>query len=73
MSTGKTPAATDTRWPWHSKTTYKDGSVRENDYAADFDPAGFARHLSSKPNVAQVELTTMFVGGIQVTPTARTP
>ena len=61
-------------WPWHMRVTHTDGTVREEDYhaqdyAADFDTIGFARHLSSRPNVARVDLATSFVAGEQVTPT----
>lgn len=56
-------------WPWHVTATYADGSVQENDYAGDFDPIGFARHLSSRPNVVRVDVATSFVAGEQVTPT----
>jgi hypothetical protein len=57
-----------TRWPWHVTVTYADGTVREDDYAADFDPVGFAQHLSRKPSVTRVEVTTVFVSGEQVSP-----
>lgn len=56
------------RWPWRMTTTFTNGDVREDDYAADFDPVGFAKHVSAKPDVDHVELSTRFVGGEQVTP-----
>jgi hypothetical protein len=58
----------DTRWPWRITATYADGSVRKDDYASDFEPLGFAQHLSQKPNVTRVEVTTVFVAGEQVSP-----
>jgi hypothetical protein len=58
----------DTRWPWRITITYADGSVRNDDYADDFQPLGFAQHLSSKPNVVRVEVTTVYVNGEQVSP-----
>jgi hypothetical protein len=62
-----------TRWPWRLTVTYADGTVREDDYASDFDPAGFARHLSQKPDVTKVEVTTVFARGKQVSPASSTP
>lgn len=54
------------RWPWRMTTTMTSGEVREDDYDADFDPLGFARHVSSKPGVERVEVATAFVNGEQV-------
>lgn len=52
-----------TQWPWRVKITYTDGRVREDDYADDFDPAAYARHVSGRPEVARVEVTVAFVDG----------
>lgn len=62
------PAYADTRWPWRITTTYADGSVRSEDYSEEFQPLGFAQHLSRKPNVVRVEVTTVFTDGKQVSP-----
>ena len=61
-------ATTYIGWPWHIKTTYTDGSVREDDYADDFEPLGFAQHLSRKPNVVKVEVATVFINGEPTSP-----
>jgi hypothetical protein len=63
-----TPGYAGTRWPWHIEVTCADGTVREYDYEPDNDAAGYARFLSAKPGVTQVNLTTVFIGGEQVSP-----
>jgi hypothetical protein len=74
MTTSTGPAAAsyaDTRWPFRLTVTYTDGRVRTDDYAADFGPEGsggplgYARHLSGRPGVERVEVTTVFVAGQQ--------
>jgi hypothetical protein len=72
MSTEKTAAYADTRWPWHLKVTKSDGTVREDDCDGSgvTDPVGLARFLSSKPGVERVELATAFARGEQVSPFA---
>ena len=65
--------STETRWPWHMTVTHTDGAVREDDYADGVGgrPIGeYAQYLSSLPDVARVELTTVFVAGEQVTSVA---
>lgn len=70
MST-ETTATTDraaTRWPWRMKTTYKDGTTREDDWADEVDAVGLAKFKSEQAAVERVELTTVFTAGQQVSP-----
>ena len=59
-------------WPWRITVTKTDGTSRTDDYAAadlpGQDPIGMARYLSTKPGVARVDVSTVFVAGEQVSP-----
>lgn len=58
-------------WPWRITVIKDDGTSPEHDYSEEF--AGqpiteLARHLSAKPGVVRVELSTVFVAGEQISP-----
>jgi hypothetical protein len=57
-------------WPVRVTVTYADGTSRTADYAEDFEPFGFARHVSEASNVVRVDVATSFIGGWQVAPAA---
>ena len=59
----------DTRWPWRVTITKADGTSTSENYSDDFDPIGFAQHVSENNDVTRVDLATSFVAGEQVTPT----
>jgi len=59
-------------WPWRITVTKEDGTTRTDDYAAadlaGQDPIGMARHLSGKPGVVRVDVSTAFAAGEQISP-----
>lgn len=59
-------------WPYHVKVTHSDGRVVENDYAAGFDPLGYAKYVSGQATVERVDVSVSYVGGVPVSPNSGT-
>lgn len=60
----------DRRWPWHVRVTRADGTTFEDDYAADFDIAGWGAYMSKRDSIARIDVSVSFVDGEAVSPQA---